>query len=740
MTEEQLSSLLNDMTTKEKINQMIQLYGSFYEKGTSVVTGPISDTIGAMKLSEDEISQIGSALSVVGAKETKEMQRHYLEKQPHKIPLLFMADIINGYRTIIPIPIAQACSFNPEMVQNSAAMVAKESAVAGVHVTFSPVADLARDPRWGRVMETAGEDPYLNCVMTEAVVKGYQGENLLGKGSIAACIKHFAGYGAPVAGREYNNVELSERTLNEFYLPGYAAGIKAGAALVMTSFNTLDHIPSTGNQKLMKEILRQKMKFEGVLISDWNAIGEMIAFDFAEDEKEAAELAMKAGVDIDMMSSCYASSLEELIKEGIISNEELDESVIRILRLKNDLGLFENPYKDADEELEEKIILCDDHRILAKEAAKETFVLLKNEGILPLDENNSETIYIGPYVNATNTNGNWAIFGQEEDTVTLRKGILNVTGNPSIPFYEGCSMLNPDEYILDLNRRKSIGLSAEENARLIETAVSAAKTAKTVVLALGEHHGHSGEAGSRAIPELPDIQKKLFNSIYEVNQNIIVVLYSGRPLIITEIAKKAKAILQVWFPGTEGGNAVAEVLYGRTAPSGKLCMSFPYAVGQIPVFYNEHGVGRPQSGEHEERFYSCYLDIPNEPLYPFGYGLSYTEFSYGEGRLDKQSMKKGEKITASITVENIGQYEGKEIVQLYIHDCKASTVRPVKELKGFQKIALNPGEKRVVSFAITEEMLRFYTKNMLYASEPGEFEVMLGTDSTVTRKMIFRLN
>lgn len=742
MKESELTALLQDMSLDEKVNQLVQLQGVFYnpDSETGCATGPTEE----MGLCEQQVWEAGSILTAVGAANLRRIQKNYMEHQPHHIPLLFMADIINGYRTIFPIPLAQGCSFDPELVSRMASAAAKESARTGLHVTFSPMADLVRDARWGRVMEATGEDTFLNCCMAKAMVEGYQGGDVARKDKIAACIKHLAGYGAPVGGRDYNQVELSERTLREEYLPAYKAGVEAGAEMVMTSFNTLERIPSTANKKLMRDILRGEWKFNGVVISDWGAVGELVEHGIAEDKDEAAYLAMRAGVDIDMMTEVYANHLKQLVEKGKVPEKWLDEAVYRILRLKNRLGLFENPYKDADEEYDEKTEIEPAHRQLAREAAAETFVLLKNDGILPLkkkpDEECRSIAFIGPYTKCRQICGSWSLFKKVEDCVTLEEGVRAKQSEMPVSFEMGCGVLEElrgtDRFAEELENAGT----PEELEELTCRAVEAAKKADIVVMPLGEHYDLSGEGASKTEICLPPHQVELFDRIFEVNPNIVVVSFSGRPMDIRAVCDRARAILHVWLPGSEGGNAIADVLFGDKVPCGKLSMCFPYNVGQVPVYYSELHTGRRRpEGKEAPRYVSSYRDAPNRPLFAFGYGLSYTDFSYSEIHMDGNILKPDGKVTASVIVTNTGKTAGKEVVQLYIHDVAGSVARPVRELKGFQKILLQPGESREVSFEIREEMLRFYTVDMKYASEPGKFELFIGGDSDTDNRAEFSL-
>ncbi len=734
MTKQELRNLLEEMSLEEKIDQMNQLAGGFFTED-SVITGPMAE----MGITEENISLTGSVLGLSGAALLKEIQKKYMEKHPHKIPLLFMMDIINGFKTIFPIPLGQGATFEPELSGRLARIAAREASASGLHVTFSPMADLVRDARWGRVMESTGEDPYLNSLFTEAMVKGYQGEDLREEGSIAACVKHFAGYGAPDAGRDYNTVELSSHSLREFYLPAYEAGICAGSALVMTSFNTIEGVPATGNRHLMRKILREEMGFDGVLISDWAAIEEMIFHGYCRNRKDAALRAARAGVDIDMMAGIYSENFRKLVQSGEISMELIDESVMRILELKNKLGLFENPYKDADEQKEKEVILCREHRTLAREAARKSFVLLKNEEILPLDKK-KKTAYIGPYTERRNLMGSWSLTGDEKDIATLKEAVMNSALGENAVFCCGSPMLDNDVSLEGFQDCIKEEIPREEQERMLAKAEETARNAEIVVMALGEDRLQSGEATSRADIQIPGIQQELFERVCRVNHQVIVVLFCGRPLDIRKIAEKAKGILVAWLPGTEGAGAITDVLSGDYSPCGKLPMSFPYCVGQVPVHYNEYATGRPHvPGKDKDRFRSKYLDIPNTPLYPFGYGLSYTEFSISPVELSSSSMTRQGQITASVMVRNTGNVKGTETVQMYIHDIAASVVRPVKELKSFLKVTLEPGEEQKVSFAITDRELRFLSENGIWESELGEFEVFIGGSSATENAAVFSL-
>jgi beta-glucosidase len=725
MEQLELNKLLEKMTLEEKVDQLLQLTGNFYES-EDVITGPTS----YLGITNETVEQSGSALNVLGAEKLLQIQKNYLEKSRLKIPLLFMADIINGYKTVFPIPLGLGCTFNPELVKQSATVAAKESSASGLHVTFSPMVDLVRDPRWGRVMESTGEDAYLNGLMGRAMVRGYQGESLLDKSTIASCVKHFAAYGAPEGGRDYNTVDMSERTLRQDYLPAYKEAIDEGCPLVMTAFNVVDGIPATANKWLMNDILRDEWGFDGVLISDYAAIAELITHGVAADEQEAARLGIEAGVDIDMMTSVYVKNLKKLVEEGQVPEKLIDESTMRILQLKNKLGLFEDPYRNASVELEKEILLSKKHRQLARKVVGESIVLLKNEGNLPLQKNNQSIAFIGPYVDNKSLSGLWAIHSDKDTVVTIKQAVLEKIEGAKVNFAKGCEILDPDTLIGGFGVDPIRGVDDRIAAKAdLDAAVENAKAADVVVLALGEHFVQSGEGGSRAEITLPEVQLDLFRKIYAVNQNIVVVLFNGRPLDIREINEKARAIVVAWFPGTEGGNGVADVLFNDVNPSGKLSMSFPFSVGQIPAHYNVFNTGRPYTGQVGNRFASRYQDIPSDALYPFGYGLSYSTFEVSDLILDKNILASNGVIEASITVKNTGEFAGNETIQMYIQDLVGSVVRPLKELKGFKKVFLQPREQKTITFEITEEMLRFYTAKMKFESEKGKFKVYMGVDS-----------
>lgn len=734
MTEEKVIELLADMSLKEKIGQMMQLDVSCFNN-EEAVTGTAAD----QGITEEDMLMTGSILGAVKAEEIKSLQKKCMERQPHHIPVVFMTDIINGYKTIFPIPLGLGCTFSPETARTAGDIMARESAAEGLHVTFAPMADLVRDARWGRVMESTGEDPYLNARMAEAMVRGIQGEGEHYEEHLGACTKHFAAYGAPTAGREYNNVELSERTLREDYLPAYEAAIKAGSAMVMTSFNTLDRIPATANQWLMRKVLREEMGFEGVLVSDYNAVGELINHGVAQNKQEAAKQAIEAGTDLDMMGGCYITELENLVKSGQISEELIDQAVLRILKLKNKLGLFENPYRGLDSQERAGAIFTQENRAKARKAAQESMVLLENrKGFLPLKKE-EKVAFIGPYTEDKHILGAWSFFGDVDQAVTCRQGVEEKGANAA--FEKGCGILNPGQTVYGFRYNMTNEDSEEETKALIKKAAEAAADSDKVVLLLGEAALQSGEGASRGDIIIPDVQKRLLDAVTQANKNTAAVIFAGRPLDLREVKEKTKALLYAWMPGTEGGRAVADILYGDADPQGRLSMSMPWSVGQVPVFYGEFSTGRHvEDGEYmENRFLSRYSDIPNQPLYPFGYGLSYTEFAYSDIKLDKEEISMGEPLKVSVNVKNTGDRPGVETVQLYVRDKWGSVARPVKELKGFIKLVLEPGESREAVFTLTSEDLKFYTRSMEYQAEPGEFIVWAGGDSRTSNGKTFRL-
>jgi len=706
------------------------LDGSLYSENAAV-TGPKAK----LGISDDVINNMGSIFNVFGAEKLKDIQDEYLENSRLKIPLLLLADVIYGYKTVLPIPIAYACSWNPRLVKKGMEMVANETAASGIHGVFSPVADLVRDPRWGRVMETTGEDAYLNSLYAKAAVDGLQGD--LSLDYVASCLKHFAAYGAPEAGREYNTVDMSERKLRQDYLPAYKAAVDADCKMVMTSFNTIDGIPVSGNKWIMRDILRDEWGFNGVTVSDYAAIKELIYHGYAEDEEHAAYLGIEAGVDFDMKTPVYANHLKHLVSSNKLSGSLIDEAVLRILKLKNDLGLFENPYRGGSIEKEKEVIFSPNNRELARSLAEESIVLLKNENnLLPLDKTKKVAL-IGPYANEKSIVGLWAINAEQDQTTTL-KTAMEATFGSNLSYAYGCDILDDYSLLGDFGFMLSERMEKRDSQKDMEEALKVASEAEVIVVAIGEHTMQSGEAASRTELTINKLQIELLEKLSTLNKPIVCVLFNGRPLVLDNILDKTDALVEAWFPGTEGTLAIADIISGVVNPSGKLTMSFPMNVGQIPVYYNEYKTGRPIVGSgHTSKFVSKYLDVGNAPRFAFGYGLSYTTFKYSEIHLDTNILVRNGEIKASVTVKNIGQVNGKETVQMYIQDITASVVRPIKELKGFKKIELEPHQSEVVEFILTEKDLEFYTKDMIYAAEKGKFMLYIGTSSDNVKENTF---
>jgi len=724
MTVENLKSLLNDMSLEEKAGQMMQVSGLFYGDDAALTTGGLD----YFKATTEELDTAGSILSISGAEKLKKVQDRIMAAQPHHIPSIFMLDIINGYETIFPIPLGQGASFNPELSEKCAEVAAREGAAAGVHLTFSPMADLVRDARWGRVLESTGEDPFLNGKMNAAMVRGYQGKDIKEKGRLASCLKHFAGYGAPEGGRDYDTVELSERTLRQSYLPAYKECIDAGTTMVMASFNSWNHVPSHANKWLMKDVLRGEMGFKGTVIADYGAVGALVSDGIARDMKEAAELGIKAGIDIEMMSLSYVRNIKALIEEGKITEAQVDECVWNILKLKNDLGLFENPYKDGNAEEQAKLCLCKEHRDLARKAATESFVLLKNENLLPFDSGKKQKItFMGPFAESHEVFGSWSFPTDPAKMVSIRQGIENLISDSATsftPFFcEGSQLLSADFRYKDWTR---FTYNPAIKEKLLKEAVKAAKKSEAVVMCIGEPRMFSGEACSRTDITIPSEQMDLLRAVSKVNKNIVTVVFAGRPLELEEVSKLSAALLYVWYPGAETGNAVADVLFGLQEPGGRVPMSFPYRAAQEPCYYSRFRTGHPNNGTLDQSYVKGYIDQIDRMLYPFGYGLTYTSFEYSPVVLSSSKMTAADKITASVKITNKGSRKGTETVQMYICDCYGSVIRPEKELKGFRKVTIEPGETKEVSFEISEELLRFINIENKFASEPGAFRVFIG--------------
>ena len=737
MKDTKVKELLNKMTLEEKIGQMVQVAGDiFLEEDINVSTGPLKD----LKLSNEMLYNVGSILNIMGVDRVKKVQDEYLSKSRLKIPLLFMADVINGYKIAFPIPIAQGCTWNVKKIKKMTQISAMESNIAGVNVNFSPMLDLSRDPRWGRVMEAiGGEDPYLGEIYAKAMVEAYQGEDISKLGNIASCIKHIAAYGAVEAGRDYNTVDMSEREFRQYYLPAYKSAINTNAEMIMTSFNILNGIPATINKWLIQDLIRKELNFKGIIISDYSAIEETIAHGASENEKHAALNAINAGVDIDMMSGIYANNLKDLCLESKEIEEKVNQSVLRILRLKNKLGLFENPYGNLDKEKEKTYIMNKSNLEETKKLTQETFVLLKNNNnVLPLKEDKKIAL-IGPYADNIGITGSWSIFSDRTKNATILEVFRERLGNENVLYSKGTEILRQDEInkILKADGSPTIFIENEKEKEeaSIKEAVEVAKKSEIILLLLGEHYKQSGEACSRSDISLPENQINLINELYKLNKPMVMILFNGRPLQLNNVENKLDGILDVWFPGTTGANAIIEVIFGDVNPSGKLTMSFPQSVGQCPIYYNHYNTGRPHTKDF--RYMSRYQDIPTESFYPFGFGLSYCNFEYRNLKLNKNVLKEKDHITVTIEVENKSDCAGYETIQLYIQDLFGSVVRPVKELKGFKKLYFKPHELKIIQFEINKEMLKFWNSDLKFIAENGEFKVFVGRDSQNTMEKNF---
>ncbi|WP_073418037.1 beta-glucosidase BglX [Flavobacterium defluvii] len=714
--EERISLLMKEMTLEEKVGQMNQYNGSWD------VTGPKPES-GSNEEKYNNIKKgwVGSMLTVRGVKEVRAVQKIAVEETRLGIPLIFGFDVIHGYKTLSPIPLAEAASWDLEAIKNSARVAALEASASGLNWTFAPNVDISNDARWGRVMEGAGEDPYLGSKIAAARVKGFQGN--LDNTSIIACAKHFAAYGFVEAGREYNSVDMSNSKLYNTVLPPFKATVDAGIRTFMNSFNTLNGIPATGNSFLQRDILKGAWGFKGFVVSDWASIGEMITHGYAADGADAAKKAAIAGSDMDMESNVYVTELAKLVKKGIVKESVIDDAVRRILRVKFELGLFDNPYKYCDEAREKSNIGSSANNESVLDMAKKSIVLLKNDkNLLPLKKSGAKIALIGALANDKNSPlGSWRIAADDNTAVSVLEGMQQYKDNLLV-YEKGTDVALNKQSFLNEVKVNTTDFSGFEAAK------KAAKEADVVVMVLGEIGYQSGEARSRTDLNLPGNQQQLLEEVYKVNPNIVLVLNNGRPLSIPWAAENIPAIVEAWHLGTQTGNAVAQVLYGDYNPSGKLPMSFPRNVGQCPIYYNLYNTGRP-TDKDQNVFWSHYSDVEKTPLYPFGYGLSYTSFAYKNLKIAKPSFQKGEKIEVSVDVTNTGNFDGKEVVQLYLNDPVANIVRPVKELKGFELIELKKGETKTIQFTLTDKEIGFYDNNGKFLVEPGLFNVMVGWNS-----------
>ncbi len=729
--EKRIDELVAKMTLEEKIGQLNQYSSSFD------LTGPPPPDDRA-KARYDQIKKglVGSMLNVTGAAATRAAQELAVKNSRLGIPLIFGYDVIHGYRTAFPIPLGETASWDVEAMERSARIAAIEASASGLHWTFAPMVDIARDARWGRIMEGAGEDPYLGALAAAARVRGFQGKDLAAVDTIAACAKHYAAYGFAEAGRDYNTVDISEQTLRNVVLPPFKAAVDAGVATLMNSFNEIGGTPATASVHLQREILKGEWGFDGFVVSDWGSIGELVPHGVARDAREAAKLAIAAGSDMDMESGAYVAELKGLVESGAVPVGAVDEAVRRVLRVKFRLGLFDDPYRYSDAEREKRLVGAPEHAAAARDVARKSIVLLKNEGsLLPLDKARGRIAVIGPLAADPDTPlGNWRGSAVKNTAVTLLDGIKAAVG-PSVEvrYAEGAKLVTAETDMgreLTLNTDDRSGFAAAEQA---------AKGADVVVMALGENAFQAGEGRSQAEIGLKGVQADLLRAVRAVNPKIVLVLQNGRPLALQDIAPLAPAMVEAWHLGSQSGHAIADVLFGEHNPSGKLPVSFPRVVGQVPIYYNAKHTGRGDPASGGMVFWSHYTDVPNTPLFPFGHGLSYTRFEYSGLKLGAAEIAKGGKVPVEVTLKNAGSRAGTEVVQLYVRDLVGSVTRPVKELKGFQRVALAPGESRRVTFTLGTDDLAFYTAAGRWEAEPGEFEVFVGGSSAETQSARFVL-
>jgi beta-glucosidase len=723
-----VDSILKLMTLEEKVGQLNQ-YNGFWD-----ITGPTpKDGQAAKKYADLKNGLVGSMLNVKGVKDVRAIQKIAIEQTRLGIPLLFGFDVIHGYKTISPIPLAEAASWDLDAIKKSAAMAAEEASSVGINWTFAPMVDIARDARWGRVMEGAGEDSFLGSKIAVARVQGFQGDNFNSNTSILACAKHFAGYAFAESGRDYNTVDISESTLQNTILPPFKAAAGAGVRTFMNSFNELNGIPATGSPYLQRQILKGDWNFKGFVVSDWGSIGEMVNHGYAKDSKQATEIAINAGSDVDMESNAYVENLANLVREGKVKESLVDDAAKRILRVKFELGLFKNPYKYCDEAREKQTVGKQEFQDEVLDMAKKSIVLLKNDKeLLPLKKSGQKIGLIGALANdKTSPLGSWRIAADDNTAVSVLEGLQKYKDN-QLTYAKGADVaIGRTQFVWETK------INTTDKSGFAE-AIALAKQVDVVVMVLGEHGLQTGEGRSRTDLGLPGVQQELLEAIYNVNPNIVLVLNNGRPLTIPWADAHIPAIVEAWHLGTQSGNAIAQVLYGDYNPSGKLPMTFPRNIGQVPIYYNYKNTGRPTMNEPESVFWSHYSDEKNTPLYPFGYGLSYSKFDYSNLKLSTNTFSKNGEIQVSVTLKNSGRVTGKEVVQLYIRDLFGSITRPVKELKGFEMVELQPNESKTVTFTINEKTIEFFTANSKWEAESGDFKVFVGGSSATTLESSFQ--
>ena len=730
--EQRLDSLMKLMTLEEKIGQLnLPSAGDF-------TTGAAGSSDIAKIIME---GKVGGLFNIKTVAKIKEMQKIAVEKSRLKIPLIFGMDVIHGYESVFPIPLGLSCSWDMQLIERSARIAAIEASADGINWTFSPMVDISRDPRWGRVSEGSGEDPYLGSAIAMAMVKGFQGNDLSLNNTLMSCVKHYALYGASEAGRDYNTVDMSRHRMYNEYLPPYKAAVDAGVGSVMASFNEIDGIPATANKWLLTDVLRKEWGFNGFVVSDYTGVSEMIAHGFGDLQHVAAK-ALEAGLDMDMVSEAFLTTLGKSVKEGKLSEKQIDDACRRVLKAKFLLGLFDDPYRYCDEKRAKNEVFTASNRAAARSTAAQSFVLLKNKNsVLPLKKSGTIAL-VGPLADAKeNMTGTWSVAARFSESISVIEGLKKAVGKNAKIVYAKGSNLDEDE-VLETNSTlfgKSLRRDKRSAAELRDEAVRVANTADVIVVAAGESAEMSGEAASRTNIEIPETQKELMNALLKTGKPVVLVLFTGRPLAMKWEEENVPAILNVWFGGSEAGDAIADVLFGDVNPSGKLTTTFPQNVGQVPIYYAHKNTGRPLNGKWFQKFQSNYLDVSNEPLYPFGFGLSYTQFTYGDLKLDKSVISANDSLVVSVSVTNSGSRDGAEVVQLYIRDLVGSVTRPVKELKGFQKVMLKAGETRAISFKITKEELSFYNSELKWGSEPGKFHVMVGTNSRDVKHAEFEL-
>ncbi|PVD52674.1 beta-glucosidase BglX [Terrimonas sp.] len=728
-----ISSLMQKMTIDEKIGQLNLLTGGEATTG-SVVSSGVENKI--------KKGQVGGIFSMSSPARIRKAQEIAVTQTRLKIPIIFGMDVIHGYKTMFPIPLGLSCTWDMNLVERSARIAATEASADGLNWTFSPMVDIARDPRWGRISEGNGEDPYLGSQIAKAMVKGYQGDDLWKNNTIMACVKHFALYGAGEAGRDYNTVDMSRvRMYNEF-LPPYKAAVDAGVGTVMTSFNEIDGIPATANKWLFTDLLRRQWGFKGMIVTDYTAVNEMIDHGMG-DLQQVSALALKAGVDMDMVGEGFLTTLKKSLQQGKVTQKQIDDACRRVLETKYKLGLFDDPYRYCNEERAAKEIYSEANRKEARAISAESFVLLKNaDYTLPVKKSGTIAL-IGPLAdNRSNMPGIWSVSTDFTKPVSVLEGLKEVAGSNAKILYAKGSNLTEDSLLEQRATMfgKTLGRDNRSDEALLKEALDIAVQSDVIVAALGEAAEMTGESASRTDIGIPDVQRKLLEALLKTGKPVVLVLFAGRPMTLVWEQQNVPAILNVWFPGSEAGTAIADVLFGDVNPSGKLSATFPQNVGQIPLYYNHKNTGRPlPDGQWFQKFRSNYLDVSNDPLYPFGFGLSYTTFSYSDITLSSNTFKPNEKITATVTVTNSGNITGKEVVQLYIRDMAGSITRPVKELKGFQKIELKAGESKTVSFTISAEDLKFYNSDLKFVAEPGDFKLFIGTNSRDVKEVDFKL-